>query len=807
MQIHYTMKNRALTWSSLGAPSTNGDANNDFEQSYSRGAFVLSHSDDGWLRLRISLHSHTAERRSWALDPEREATRCWSPLTPPPSTERPRVAATQVVGFVDGDIEGKSNPHADTRGLINERLSATTCSIPLQASGNEYRAGLPVDLARCEDGLRIDLPLEAAMQVYGLGEKTGGLDKRGRTWAFWNTDEPLHIPTRDPLYQSIPIAYLHTPRGTLTVFSDSPSQQYFDVAESNQDRLRIEAYDAQVDIYLRWDETLPDAVCAYSGLTGVAPLPPLWALGFQQCRYSYLDEARVLEVAERMRRERVPCDVLYLDIHYMDGYRVFTWNPQRFPEPRRMLDDLHQQGYRVVSIIDPGVKADPDYPVYLEGIQEGVFLQRRDCTPYIGRVWPGDAAFPDFTRQRTRHWWARHQTGMLATGVDGIWNDMNEPSDFSGDTDYRPLFTVPDDLIAANDGHPVSFGRLHNVFANGMNQATRHAFAMQAADKRGFVLTRAGYAGIQRHATVWTGDNHSWWEHLALMIPMHLNLSLSGVPFCGADTGGFQLNASPELFTRWFAAACLMPFFRAHSALDTLDHEPWSFGSRTLDTVRRFIELRYQLLPYLYTLLETACDDGTPLIRPLLWDWPDDPRVVNRSDSFMLGNALLVAPVRESGIQERSVYLPSGNWYDFWNGAMHTGPTSIVADAPLERLPLFMRAGTIIPFESIRQHTGEPGDAILRLLVAPSAAESAPARAMGTLYADAGEGHDYQSGAYWRAELKLDATRVSAVTIAGAGPAVSRWTHMAVFRVGQALTEAPHNPVQLDILGGLSELH
>lgn len=803
------MKYRALAWSSLGRPETAAGP----EQRFEHGSFVAGTDGSGWLRLRVASGDRTSRRRSWALDPTREEQAHWTPIAVAAAIEQPPTPSVRVVGFVDGDVEGEVNPHADSRGLIRQSVTLTRCKLPLNTSGEGhtgppwYDDGLPVCLARSEDGLRIDVPLTREMYVYGLGEKTGGLDRRGRTWSFWNTDEPLQVPTRDPLYQSIPVAYLVSAQGTLTVFSDSPAQQYFDVGESDPDTLQIEAYDTQVDIYLRWDKTLPDAVRAYSDLTGTTPLPPIWALGFQQCRYSYVDDARVLEVAERMRREGVPCDALYLDIHYMDGYRVFTWDSDRFADPRGLSDTLHRKGFRLVTIVDPGVKADPEFAVYEEGVERGVFLRQTDGTTYLGTVWPGDSVFPDFTDPIARGWWAKHLAQMLEIGVDGVWNDMNEPSDFSGDKHYRPAFTVPDDLRAGNDGREVVFGAVHNAYANGMNQATRQAFAATDPRRRGFVLTRAGYAGIQRYAAVWTGDNHSWWEHLAMSIPMHLSLSLSGVPFCGADTGGFQLNASPELFTRWVAASCLMPFFRAHSALDTLDHEPWSFGAESLDAVRALIELRYRLLPYLYTLIEAACTDGTPVIRPLFWDWPYDPRVADRADSFLLGKALLVAPVRERGVQERSVYLPAGGWYDLWSGSHYLGPTTVIADAPLGRLPLFQRAGSIIPYECARQHTGEAGDGILHLLVAPSKPDGAEATATGRLYVDAGEGDAYLSGAYWRAKLKLEKAIVRVVTTGGSGPADFRWTHAAVHRVGAGLTEQASDLTRLKAKATRITLH
>ncbi|MFW6248062.1 MAG: TIM-barrel domain-containing protein [bacterium] len=747
----------------------------------SRSWYLLSHdgielarSNDGWVRLRIALHASPRDRRSWALDPVAAHDRTWSEVSLGELRDLEPRPETRALLRQGEDVEGESNPHEDSRGLVAGNVQATRIDPPSAAlvSG--------VQVSRTRDGIRVDLPLADEARVYGLGEKTGGLDKRGRTWTFWNSDEPTHTADRDPLYESIPVGYLFTPNGTTTVFSDSPATQYFDVCDSQSGVLSIEAYDHQLDLYLRHDSSLPDAVAAYAGLTGTMPLPPEWALGFQQCRYSYMPESRVMEVARRMREEQIPCDVIYLDIHYMDGYRVFTWDPARFPDPERMIRELRELGFRVVTIIDPGVKVDPEYGVYADGYSKGLFLTKPDGTPYVGKVWPGDAVFPDFTREEVRNWWADHHRAVLGAGVAGIWNDMNEPADFTGNAEFRPDWTVPDDLVAGNDGEPVAFGRVHNAYAAGMNEGTRRAIETLLPDERGFVLTRAGYAGIQRRAAVWTGDNHSWWEHVSLMIPMQLNLSMSGVAFCGADTGGFQGNASGELFARWIAASCLMPFLRTHTALDTRDHEAWVFGEEALNAVKAHVSLRYQLLPYLYTLMEESSRTGAPAMRPLVWEFPDDPRVADRADSFLLGRSLLVAPVRERGVQERSVYLPAGTWFNAWTGSRHVGPATIVAEAALDRLPLFIRGGSIVPYEAMRRHTGEKGDGVLRLLVAPDDDSTAA----GELYADAGEGYEYRDGRFWRARFESKGEQVAVTTTAGEGSTASRFGRVCAVPVG-----------------------
>jgi alpha-glucosidase len=838
------MHDRETHWLSLGA--LHGSDADSFSLTYH-----FSHTDcrfavsgDEWTKVELALRDASDDsgggdtripRRSWALDPVPAARRSWRACD---VDEPTRFSEKRTRRYHAGNmgVEGNVNPHEDTRGIVEVAVTGERFDLPMSgrhggsvdgelgrtgglgtarepgtrgergASGELGTAGerrdigelgaAPVldelEVSRTRDGFLLSLPLGDGARAYGLGEKTGGLDKAGRSWVFWNTDEPWHTGNKDPLYQSIPVVYLVGANGVSTIFVDSTATIWFDIGEGDAERLQIEVFDTETALYLRHDPALPAAVAAYTGLTGRTPLPPEWALGFQQCRYSYFPDSRVLEVADRMREVGVPCDVIYLDIHYMDGYRVFTWDPARFPEPEVMIKRLHEQGFRLVTIVDPGVKHDPEYSVFTDGLEGAMYLEDPGKGPYVGSVWPGDAVFPDFTQTKVQEWWAEHHEPLFAAGVDGIWNDMNDPADFTGPDEYRPEFTVPDRLIAKNDGDEGSMARLHNAYANGMNRATRKALERYRGEERGFVLTRGGYAGVQRDAAVWTGDNHSWWEHISLAQPMLMNLGLSGVAFTGGDVGGFQQNASGELYARWIAAASLMPFFRAHSALDTIDHEPWSFGERVLSVAKRYVGLRYRLLPYLYTLFEEASRTGAPVMRPLVWEFPDDPRVVRRSDSYMVGSALLVAPIAQEGVQERSVYVPAGIWYDLWSGeryeirsgAARDGGTApgggrvVAVDTPLDRLPIFVRGGSIVPYEALRQHTGEKGDGTLRLLVAPDAR----GRAAGHVYGDAGKGYGYQHGESWRATL---AWHDEALSVESDGSMEwTRWNEIETFVIG-----------------------
>jgi alpha-glucosidase len=584
-------------------------------------------------------------------------------------------------------------------GAFALKLDRATCRMELSGLGGIlFESEEAFLLGR--DSISIAAALRQGESIYGLGEKTGFLDRRGRRLEMWNTDEPTHKPDTDPLYQSIPFLIRFDGRRASGIFLDSTARLSFDLGFSESSRLRIDAGDEEMDLYFIEGPSIREVVAAYARLTGAISLPPRWALGFGQSRWSYYPEGRVLGLAKEFRERGIPCDSIYLDIDYMDGYRVFTWNGARFPDPAALCAALREEGIRVVTIVDPGVKRDARYPLYVEGCREGHFCKLPDGSIYHGAVWPGEAAYPDFSRAATRKWWAAAHESLLGRGVSGIWCDMNEPSDFSrspgADADRRKA-TVPNELLSDEDGEPRAFALTHNAYGLDMSRAAVEAFDIHKPGERPFVLTRAGCAGIQRYAAVWTGDNHSWWEHLAQSLPMLLGMGLSGLAFVGADAGGFQGDADPELYGRWMQLASLTPFFRAHAANSSRAQEPWSFGPEAEAIAAGAIRLRYSLLPYIYSEFRRASLDGLPVMRPLVLDFQDDPRVRGLCDEFLLGSSLLVAPVLRPGDRERLVYLPEGLWYDFYSSESIEGGRSIVAAAPLDRIPLYVRAGSMIP--------------------------------------------------------------------------------------------------------------
>jgi alpha-glucosidase len=596
--------------------------------------------------------------------------------------------------------------------------------------------------------------LQTDEMFFGCGEKTSPFNKRGSTTTFWNTDDPNHTYLSEAIYVSIPFLISTRPGAHYGVFWDNTHRTRFNLGQVEDEKHYILESDAgEIDYYFFSGESVRDVVRGYTELTGRMWMPPRWALGFQQCRWSYMSADEIMDVAKNFRKRKIPCDVIYCDIDYMDGYRVFTWNPKTFPNPREMIKKLRNMGFHLVTIIDPGVKNDDGYFVCRDGKEKGMFLKNHDGSWFTGNVWPGECVFPDFTSERVRRWWGPWHKELLELGVAGIWNDMNEPAVWN-----HPGGTMPLDIRHEYDGQWTTHERAHNVYGFNMARACHDALRAQRPNERPFVITRAAYAGIQRYSMVWTGDNQSLWEQLAVSIPECLNLSLSGVPFCGPDVGGFGRDCTSELLTRWTQAGAFFPFFRNHTAMNTRRQEPWTFGKEVEDICRRYISLRYQLLPYLYNLFHEAAHDGTPIIRPLFWEFPDDTDGYTVDDQFLLGPSLLVAPVMKPGARQRAVYLPANSeWYDYWTKQKHTGGQYVTVPAPLDKLPLFVRAGSILPMTEPIEYADQKRSNGIILDVYPGK------KTTGYLYEDDGESFDHERDAYSLTHLtwKDDELRVT----------------------------------------------
>jgi len=535
---------------------------------------------------------------------------------------------------------------------------------------------------------------------YGLGDKPTDLNLRGKRFQNWNSDTYSFAKHQDPLYRSIPF-YISLNEGVAHgIFMDNTFKTHFDFAYEDKGKTSFWADGGELQYYYIHGPHMMDVVKRYHTLTGTHKLPPLWALGYHQCRWSYYPESKLQDLAMNFRSRKIPCDALYLDIDYMDGYRCFTWNKKYFPNPKKMVKELSDDGFKTVVIIDPGIKVDDNYWVFKEGKENKYFCRRSDDYFMEGHVWPGRCQFPDFTNPEVRKWWGGLFKELVEIGVAGVWNDMNEPAVFGSGT-------FPDDVRHQYDGHRGSHRKAHNVYGMQMVRATYDGLKNLQKSKRPFTITRAGYAGVQRYSSVWTGDNVASWEHLKLGSLQMQRLSMSGIPFAGTDIGGFSGEPTAELFTRWIQLGVFSPFMRAHSAGDTAEREPWSFGVTYEVINRKFIELRYKLLPYIYSAFWEHHRYGFPILRPVVMLEQEIPTNRYREDEFTFGDKILVCPVLEEGATSRKVYLPEGAWYDYWTHAALEGGEEYMVGAPLDSMPIFVKAGSVIPEYPVMQHVNE----------------------------------------------------------------------------------------------------
>ncbi len=487
--------------------------------------------------------------------------------------------------------------------------------------------------------MRLTRPLANQERIYGLGERTGEMNKRGQAFPIWNVDPPRHHTSRTvTMYTSIPFYLgLSIESGrTYGVLVDHTGLVEMDIGKSNEAEVSMTVQGDSLIVYFFAGPTPADVLRQYTELTGRMPLPPRWALGYHQSRWGYTTEQQVRQVATRLRERNHPCDAIWLDIDYMNGFRNFTWDAEKFPNPKQMLDDLHAQGLHLVTIIDPGTRTDENYTVYQQGMEHDYFCHYQDGELFIGSVWPGECAFPDYSRSEVRDWWGNLYSGLLDQGVDGIWNDMDEPALTNILTrEDEPLIhgaTMSNDVLhrasgdqpTRPDGPPTLHKFFHNAYGLELARTSYEGLLRLRPTKRPFVLTRSGTTGVQRYAAVWTGDNTSRWEYILMAIPMCLNIGMSGVPFVGVDIGGFWEDSNGELLVRFAQLGALLPFCRNHNAMQNLDQEPWAFGEPYESAYRNTIEARYRLMPYLYTLFHEASTSGAPIIRPLYYHYPQD---------------------------------------------------------------------------------------------------------------------------------------------------------------------------------------
>ncbi len=741
--------------------------------------------DSGQVMEITALRDDVVRVRVW-LDGKQPEDVSWAVL---PSGLYSRVAvAAEAQGFRTGKLHVAVGPHltltvTDLSGQVLQQDAE-----PIVRHGTTFRV---YKQATAED------------HFFGLGDKPGPLDRAGEAFTMWNTDHFAWQESTDPIYKSIPF-FLQMRQGrTLGVLLNNSFRSFFDFGRENPGEYSFGATDGSIDYFLIYGPAPKQVLSSYAWLTGPTPLPPLWSLGFQQSRYTYSPESELVDVEHRLRADHIPSDVLWLDIDFQKDNMPFTVDSQRFPDFPQLVKNLAADQFRLVVITDLHIADQPGigYAPYDSGVAGDRFVKLPDGSRYVGIVWPGRSLFPDFTQAQTQAWWGTLYKQFVADGIAGFWNDMNEPAVFN-----VPSKTMPDDVQHRIDmpgfaKRTATHLEIHNVYGMLNSEATYKGLLKMRPDERPFVMTRASFAGGQRYAVTWTGDNSSTWNQLRMTMPQLMNLGLSGFSMAGADVGGFAGSPSADLLTKWLEVAAFQPIDRDHSAKGTRQHEVWVDGPEQENIRRHFIEERYRLLPYLYTTAEETSHSGIPLMRPLFVEFPNataDEHPIDLDDNgseFMVGSDLLVAPdPSPDEIGSYEVNLPPGTWYDYWTGTRFERSSKTQArdfeqrdklqvnqpieiKPSLEVLPVYARGGSIVPIEPLTQSTEETPSGPLTLRLYLPTDPHAPCG--GQIYTDDGHSFGYQRGSYARVRFQCSRAEDGSVVLRVApqeGNFVAWWT-------------------------------
>ncbi len=607
----------------------------------------------------------------------------------------------------------------------------------------------------------------------GLGEKGGGVNRRGSSYDNWNTDSFGFDNETDPLYVSTPFFIGIREGKPYGIFFDNTYKTHFNFGTSNNNRFSYFSADGgDMNYYFIQGDTVADVIKQYAKLTGTIEMPPLWSLGFQQCRYSYYPDFEVETVAKTFRDKKIPADVIYLDIHYMEAYKAFTFDNKTFPNPKALIEKLESMGFKVVVILDPGIKTEEGYGTYERGVAEDIFVKYPDGTRYEASVWPGNSHFTDFTLEKGRDWWGKELKFYTDMGLEGFWNDMNEPACWGQD--------MPDMIEFDYEGQQVSHLKARNVYGYQMVRSTFEGARKIMGNKRPFTLTRSGFSGVQRYSAVWTGDNVAGDDYMLLGQRIVNSLGLTGIPFAGYDVGGFVEESSPALFSRWLALASFTPFFRVHSMVNSRDSEPWAYGEEVEEISRNYINLRYKLLPYFYTLFFEAHKTGMPVNRSLAINYHQEGAIYggNAQNEFTLGEWLLVCPTTSTQ-DFAKIYLPAGNWYNFFTDEHYQGSQHLIVETSMEDLPVFAKEGSIIPMQNETQNTHEAHDGILRLHIYQGAVQTRQ-----ELYEDDGSTYDFQQGAYYMRMVNFDGNEKELTISPKSGELDSKFSMLKIYLHG-----------------------
>ena len=610
--------------------------------------------------------------------------------------------------------------------------------------------------------------MQEGERFIGLGEKTGDLDRKGNGYTNWNTDAYGYSTGQDPLYSTIPFYIGIHHNMNYGIFMDNTFQSDFNFGASNDRFSSFGARGGEMNYYFIYHKTVADIIKSYTSLTGRMKMPPLWSLGYQQNRYSYYPDTEVLRIAQTLREKKIPADGITLDIHYMDKYQLFTWNKERFPNPKGLTDQLKTMGFKTTVIVDPGIKIEPGAAAYERGLKAGVYLKYPDGKNYAGQVWPGWCNFADFTSEAGRKYWRNEMKFFVDNGISGVWNDMNEIATWGQ--------KMPSNVMFDFEGRKGTHLEGRNVYGLEMIRSSYEGFREQTSTERPFVLTRAGYAGLQRYAAIWTGDNRSEDSHMLAGVRLINSLGLSGVSFTGMDVGGFTGNPSIGLYARWMQLGAFIPYFRNHTGVNSKSSEPWAYGEEVTEIARNYISLRYKLLPYLYSSFYESTQSGLPVNRSLAIDNTFDKNVYNGAfqNQFLFGQSIMVAPV-ESGKDFVKIYFPKGNWYDLYNDEMTKGNSEKTADLSLAKLPVFIKESSIIPMQSLVQSTSvAPTDTLMVHIYKGNVNNNF------IYYEDDGKSFEYEKGIFYKRNIVYN-TSSNQITFENAeGQMNSKFNNIAV---------------------------
>ena len=628
-----------------------------------------------------------------------------------------------------------------------------------------------------KDKTILSLSIEDESKIFGLGQTLGGLDKKGKKYRFYSNDDPLHTPEKEGLYGNHPFCIVDG-KESFGIFIDCPTETIFDVGFSDKKLLSIEIMSLDFDIYFFNIDNKLDIIKSFLNLTGLPYFPPKWAFGYQQCRWSYPDQIKIEEIANIFRKYKIPCDAIYMDIDYMEDFKVFTVDKKKFSDMKNFQKILLNKGFHLVPIIDPGVKVEDNYYVYEEGKKGGYFCKDGKRKDFIATVWPGKTCFPDFLNSKVREWWGNLYKNFVDSGINSFWNDMNEPAIFftpRGLKDFFDLtekvknqkdigfdfFSVKDKMNSlSNNGEDyksffhklddntiISHDKVHNLYGYNMALATSEGLKKNSGNKRYFLLSRSSYIGMHRFSAIWMGDNQSWWEHILVHIRMLQSLNMCGFFYTGPDIGGFGGNCNSELLIRWTQLGVFTPFFRNHSALGTRDQEPWAFDEETTEMLKRIIQFRYSLIPYIYSEFMSSLINLRPIILPVSFVF-NNPDLKSIEDQFMFGNSIMVAPIYQPNMRGRFVLLPDNKWlcckvkeYDKINISVYQSGGYFIS-CKLDEQIFFIKENSIIVLSDPQNYVGEKIITDLKIIAFVTD------KASFIYYDDDGESYNYKDGGF-----------------------------------------------------------